>query len=215
MGQSDILKPSTISFYTVTSSEKSHDPPRKEHLYDFNFYNTSDYKVVQYYPPPDNKILPKDDEPTIKTVFLDVTHQTFFGCSSVFNDSTEFQKPGFQPGAVCSDALGSYTEKKYLFFTIHTLSPIRRRTFIRAEASEYRFKNDAPVVSLRYADPSGRLSDTVVLRTALTKRNSHTTLKVCGDTTVVTADHLGPLAVVMTALNEYAVYINRPKVYSL
>ncbi len=202
-GQADITKPSTISFHTVTSTDQ-----QKQHLYDFVFFNISDYKVIEYRPI-DGRTLSQDVEPTIKTVFFDVTHSRFFACSSTF-DGTVLHKPEFQPDAVCSEALGTYNENPYLFFTIETASP-PSRTYIGSESKQYSFADDAPAVSLKYADALGNLTDTIVLRTALTKRNSHTTLKVCSDAKLVTADFLG----IMVALNKFAIYINRPSVYSL
>jgi hypothetical protein len=185
-GQADITKPSTISFYTATDQSYA---SQKQHLYDFVFFNISDYKVIEYRPIY-GRTLPQDVEPTTKTVFIDVTHSRFFACSSTFDGSTVLQKPEFRPDTVCSEALGTYNENPYLFFTIETASP-PSRTYIRSESKQYSFADDAPAVSLKYADASGNLNDTIVLRTALTKRNSHTTLKVCSDAKLVTADFLG------------------------
>jgi hypothetical protein len=51
-------------------------------------------------------------------------------------------------------------------------------------------------------------------RTALTKRNYPTILKVCAERADIGIETLGPLSVVMEALNKFAIYISRPRVLS-
>jgi len=199
---------SLISFYTKDPQY----PTRKNHIYDFAFFSVSDYKIIDYRPI-NNLTLPKELAPSVKTVFLNMSQRNFSACSSTFNDTT-LRDPNLHPVLICSDVLGSYNENPYLNFTITTSSSLTR---LQLEEKEYRFIIDAPAFSLRFINIDGSPVDTkaqALLRSALTKRNSPGTLKVCYNAEAASAEALGPLGVFMDALIEHAIYISRDRLYS-
>jgi len=208
-GQSDTSIPSLISFYTKDSQY----PTRKQHIYDFVFFNISGYKIISYQPI-NNRTLPKELEPSVKTVFLNMSRAqgNFSACSSTFNDTT-LQDPNLNPVLICSDVVGSYDETPYLNFAIATSSSLTR---LQLEEKEYKFIIDAPVFSLRFLniDGSPTDSDRILLRSALTKKNDPSILKACYNATAASAEVLGPLGVFMDALNQYSIYISRDRIYS-
>ena len=209
-GQSDISISSLMSFHTKYSRYST----GKQHIYDFVFFNvTSGYKIITYQPI-NNLTLPKELEPSVKTVFLNMSRAqgNFSACSSTFNDTT-LQDANLNPVLICSDVVGSYDETPYLNFAIATSSSLTR---LQLEEKEYKFIIDAPVFSLRFLniDGSPTDSDRILLRSALTKKNDPSILKACYNATAASAEVLGPLGVFMDALNQYSIYISRDRIYS-
>ncbi len=176
---------SLISFYTKDPQY----PTRKQHIYDFEFFSVSEYKIINYRPI-NNLTLPKELEPSVKTVFLNMSQRNFSACSSTFNDTT-LRDPNLHPVLMCSDVLGSYNESPYLNFAISTFSSLTR---LQLEEKEYRFIIDAPAFSLRFSNFDGSLTDTTLLRSALTKRNTPSTLKACYNAEAASANVLGPVS---------------------
>jgi hypothetical protein len=188
-GQSNFNLSSTISFHTIPLQpqlEGQPYPPQKQHVYDFDFFNVPPYKVLRYRPV-DNTTLPQWPEPSIKTMFIDVSQRKF--CSS---NSTELN-PITHPEAICTDASGTYNESPHLFFSVHTLSP-PKSIYVRTQDSEYAYPDspDAPSFVLRSANADGTLRPGPdLLRSALTKRNDHSLLLVCSSS-LATPELLGP-----------------------
>jgi hypothetical protein len=184
-------------------------PPQKQHVYDFDFINVPGYKLLQYRPV-DTTTLSK--EPWIKTMFLDMSQNKIFGCSSTFSQAS-IQDLLANPEATCSDATGTYDKNPYLTFSVSTASP-PTSIFTRTEAREYAFSDDAPSFSLRFAKPDGSLTDRTLLRSAVTKRNHPNVLKVCSNA-AASAVVLGPLSLFTDALNQFTLAMDRPRVYFL
>lgn len=207
-GQSDVSLPSLLEFRTATTNGSSYPTPR-QHVYDFTFFNVSDYKVFEYRPRSDIS-LPEELKPPIQTVILDMSLQRFHACPSMFNDTT-WKDPNFQPAHSCPDVLGEYNETPYLNFSISTSSSL---TFLRAKDKEYDYVVDAPAFAIYYSSPEGNLSNRVLLYSAVTGRNKPSILKVCSTAKVASAEVIGPLSVIMVALNQHSLYISRARIYS-
>jgi hypothetical protein len=185
-------------------------------MYDFDVSQVLESKVLQYRPP-DNTTVSQGLEPSIKTMFLDMTRKSFFGCSSNISTTT-LRDHATKPEEICSDISGTYNENPYLFLSINTTSP-PRSTFARTERREYRYKDDAPSFTVRFATADENLTDRILLRSALTKRNEHSTLKVCSIAKdpaelEVFGVVFFSLGIFMDALQEYSLFINRPRVFS-
>jgi hypothetical protein len=135
-------------------------------------------------------MLPQGLEPSIKTMFVDLTAHNFFGCSSSFTEAS-IQNNLTNPEAVCSDTSGSYIQSPYLLFSVSDASP-PTTTFLRTEVPEYAYVGGAPSFSLNFANPDGSLTDRTLLLSAVTKRNSPNMLAVCSNS-VASAEVLGPV----------------------
>ena len=213
-GQSNSSLPSKISFYRIPLQSQPGGPSyslQRQHVYDFDFFGVHGYKVLQYRPV-DNATLSQEFEPSIKTMLLDMTHHRFFGCSSNFSMASLLNMT--EPETICSDTSGAYSENPYLFLSISTTSP-SRSTFLRTERTEYggNYADGAPSFILHYATADGNLTDTILLRSALTKLNFATVLKVCSSE-MASIETLSSLSIFMHALNQYAAYLDHPRLFS-
>jgi hypothetical protein len=208
-GQSNPNISSMISFYTSPLQPGPQQPPQKQHAYDFDFVNLPGYKLLQHRPVDTSTLF---EEPWIKTMFLDMSQNKIFGCQSTISQAS-IQDLLVNPEATCLDATGTYDKNPYLTFSTSTTSP-PTTIFTRAEAREYAFSDGAPSFSLRFANPDGNLTDRNLLRSAVTKRNSPSILKVCSNAGA-SAEVLGPLGLFMDALNQFTLQIDRPRVYFL
>jgi hypothetical protein len=148
-------------------------------------------------------------------MFLDVSNHEFFGCSSNFTDTPLPDLMNVtDAAAICAEASGTYRENPYLFFSVNTSLP-PGLTFVRTEGSEYGPTIDAPSFILYPAAADGTLrTGPMLLRSAVTKRNDHSLLKVCSNSNG-SPDILGPLAIFLIALNRYTFYVDLPRVYSI
>lgn len=210
-----------------TPSGSSH--PQHEWMYDLKFYTPGklnpNLRVLEYLGPSSSTV-PNGSYPpsplTLKTMLLDTERRAFFGCSDGLEgllgslSNTTIDQASID--SRCMDGNGTYETRPYLRFAINnSTSNPSSLTYLQAESKEWAFVNDAPSVSLKYADTSDssyfpeRLSP---FRTALTKRNYPTILKVCAERADIGIETLGPLSVVMEALNKFAIYISRPRVLS-
>ena len=205
-GEANPNASSTISFNVYMpvvplEGQQKPQPPQRRHIFDYIFSNEpgSDLKVLRYHAV-DNSTLPQELVPSIKTMFLDMSQRKFFGCSSTVVDAS-LQENITQLEANCSDALGTYT-KNPLSFSITGSIP-GPPTLLRLDSSsdQYSFPNDAPSFNLLYANADGSLTDRIALISALTKRNSPTTLKVCSNILPASVElEIGPLSII-TVMN--------------
>ena len=166
--------------------------------------------------------------PKTKTLLLDTERGEFLGCSDLSEDilgsARNVTATTFGGIAIsltsCTEGSGTYETSPYLRFAIrYPTSNPSSTVYLRAESKEWAFFNDAPAVALRYAESASTTSRDLSrhprpLVTALTKRNHPAVLKVCAEDVELGAEVLGPLGVVMDALNRFAVYISRPRVLS-
>jgi hypothetical protein len=202
-------------------------------MYEFKFYTPDEsnpsIQVLEYLEDPDLKT-PNTTSvripPTLKTVILDRARKTFVGCSAQFSDllrssaNSTLGQPVLDM-ARCSEGGGTYEKTPYLHFSINnSTSDPASMVYIQAQSKEWAYDNDAPSFSLlRYIrDPRTTSKDstepTVLLRSALTKRNYPSVLKVCSNEVDASLEVLGPLSVVMGALNRFSVFISRPRIFS-
>jgi hypothetical protein len=208
-------------------------------MYEFKFYTPEEsnpnLQVLEYYEDPDsrapnttynaNGTSPRIP-PTLKTLILDTTRKTFVGCSAGFGDLVRSSVNSTPERldldiAKCSEGNGTYEKGPYLHFTINnSTSDPTSTVHIQAESREWAYDNDAPSFSLlRYTrDPRTTPEDskeaTILLRSALTKRNSPSVLKVCASEDDISLEVLGPLSVMMGALNRFSVFISRRRIFS-
>jgi hypothetical protein len=201
-------------------------------MYEFKFYTPEEsnpnLQVLEYHEDPDMKAPNATSvriPPKLKTLILDTTRKTFVGCSAEFGDlvrnsgnSTLGQHFDM---ARCSEGGGTYEKNPYLHFAINnSTSDPTSTVHIQAESKEWAYDNDASSFSLlRYTrDPRTTSEDskeaTILLRSALTKRNYPSVLKVCANKGEISLEVLGPLSVVMGALNRFSVFISRRRIFS-
>jgi len=79
------------------------------------------------------------------------------------------------------------------------------------EHVEYKYQDGAPSFTLRFATADGNLTDSLLLHSALMKRNEHNILKLCLNE-MATAEVLG--LVFLEVLEKYSAFINCPRVFS-
>lgn len=202
---------------------------QREWMYNLKFYtpgkSNPNLRVLEYLGPSSSTIPSGSNPPsppTLKALLLDTERRAFFGCSdgleSLLGSSSNVTIDQASIDSRCMVGGGTYETRPYLRFAIsNSTSNSNSLTYLQAESKEWAFINDAPSVSLKYAETSDssyfpeRLSP---FRTALTKRNYPTILKVCAERADIGIETLGPLSVVMEALNKFAIYISRPRVLS-
>ncbi|KAJ3525873.1 hypothetical protein NMY22_g10395 [Coprinellus aureogranulatus] len=232
-GQSNPFDAATISMYvTLPGSPKV----QRTKMHGFKFYSPDqqsypDLRVLEYIepsPPPasdGSSIIPA---PTTKALVLNLAQRKFAGCATRLSDvlgdlslnTTTGRDNLHHSLESCTDGGGTFEKQPYLRFAItHSNSITNSTVYLRAESEEWAYPNDAPSFILKFDDVPGLSSVDLSLRptslrTALTKRNHPTILKMCSNKVDVTVDTLGPLSVAMEAMNRFAVFISRPRVLS-
>ena len=241
-GQHHISQTAVISFYVKDESSAGVYPPRRVRAFDFKFYSPSGYnpnlRVLEYLEPSElaasntsyndfKVITPSLRLPDVKTLVLDTAQRSFVGCSLGFKELISISANVTQAGigieslralTHCAEGEGTYKADPYLQFNISNNSTSRMH--IQAESKEWAYLDDAPSFSLQnYVNTTSPTSEEstermIWLRSALTKRNHPTILKVCSNEGAISVATLGPLSVVMGALNRFSIFISRPRIFS-
>ena len=208
-----MTRPSIISFY-ISPQLDGHNHHERALLYQFNFTTlpfARNLKSIVLASSP-----PKDSDTPIQSLVLDTNSKMF--CSSGSWQNLTDRSTVEEYLSQCPGDWGRYAESPFLSFAINSTTSTQPITYLQAESREYAYSNDAPSFSLRRAESFGastRPTGSIVLRSALTKRNEPHVLKVCVNSTIPSTEILAPLGVAMVALNHFSLFIARPRVYSL
>jgi hypothetical protein len=242
-GQHHISQTAVISFYVMDpNSPTGLYPPNRVKAYDFKFYTPDSHnqnlRVLEYLEPSElaasdtsynefKTLSPFLRLPDVRTLVLDTARRRFIGCSAGFKELITSSANATQAGigiddfrvlTSCSEGEGTYKNDPYLQFAINDNST--SSVYIQAESKEWAYIDDAPSFSLlKHTNITSGASEELTehaiwLRSALTKRNHPTILKVCSNAIDASVATLGPLGVVVGALNRFSIFISRPRIFS-
>lgn len=92
-------------------------------------------------------------------------------------------------------------------------SRVNTETILRPTDREWMYSDDAPSFTLHYVQKDGQLGS-VVMQSAVTKRNHCELLKICLQVPAPTLDVIVPLGLALWAEDHYATYCNTPRLYT-
>lgn len=234
-GQSKPSEAALVSIFVArSSSTNSHSYPQRVKLHDFKFYppegdSKSHLRILEYLEPSQSPLSTLAiSSPAVKALILDTERRRFIGCPAPLEGLVEFDanttarhESFYRYAERCTMGGGTFEKQPYLRFAINPSSAGSGNStvYLHAESREWAYPDDAPSVSLRYtggtsATPADLAKSRIALRSALTKRNNPTILKMCSNEVHISLETLAPLGVIMGALNRFSVFISRPRVLS-
>jgi len=194
--------PDPIFTYDITNPEDDHD-----WYFSFRNWDTQQSSI------------PLDYYPTLQNIRYNFIDNTLAG------NCTVPVSPG-SPNTTTIDCMnGSFNPGNLLSFTVNSSIPLNNTsngttspfttTLLRTVDKQWAFDSDAPSLILRTVNPSTNVLEALVLRTAVTKPNDCTLLKVCvsglqREGGALAAEVLAPLGLMLMRQADYANYCTTP-----
>lgn len=160
--------------------------------------------------------------PTLQFVQYDFVNSTLTGNCTVPISPTNTNSSTIS--SICLN--GTYDPGNVLSFDLTSSIPLNNTsnatavpsltTSLRSEDKQWSFSDDAPSLILRQVDATRNTLEEIVLRTAVTKQSDCTELKVClagtgvSPGSVVGAEVLAPLGLILMRQADYAIYCTTP-----